>query len=134
MVATVVVFRRTPDESLPLPLSRFGSTSSRLFTELNLRRADSSAQRTETLNLIHGARYLRLDVSNQATHWPRAIRTPKASVRFALQVCQEGLPTKAYPKIASSVLLHMHLSMMMYRAPSMVFCRERSGGSLLTLR
>jgi hypothetical protein len=34
--------------------------------------------------------------------------------------CQDGLPTKAHPKIASSELLNMQLSMMMYRAPSMV--------------
>lgn len=45
------------------PFVRFGSTSSRLFTELNLRRGDSSVQRSETLSLISGARYLRLDVS-----------------------------------------------------------------------
>lgn len=42
---------------------RFSSVTERFFNELNSRRIDTSVARSETLNIIHGMRYLKLGVS-----------------------------------------------------------------------
>lgn len=41
---------------------RFSSVTERFFIELNVRRSDSLALRSETLNIINGMRYLKLGV------------------------------------------------------------------------
>jgi hypothetical protein len=41
---------------------RFSSVTERFFIELNVRRIDSLALRSETLSIINGMRYLKLGV------------------------------------------------------------------------
>lgn len=41
---------------------RFSSVTERFFMELNTRRIDTSAARSETLSIINGMRYLKLGV------------------------------------------------------------------------
>jgi hypothetical protein len=43
-------------------ICRFSSVTERFFMELNTRRIDTSAARSETLSIINGMRYLKLGV------------------------------------------------------------------------
>lgn len=75
---------------------RFSSVTERFFTELNARRIDTSAARSETLSIINGMRYLKLGVTtmgglNAATSFVAKanplIRTPpkrKSELQHAL--------------------------------------------------